>query len=55
MPQGVSKGKMILPTSAGDGNKYPSGYDVSGAEGDRETHTTTYPHTYYIVDVGKVT
>ena len=45
MPQGVSKGKTGLSTIARDGTKEPSGYDVPGVEVDRETHTTTYPHT----------
>ena len=42
MPHGISKGNTSLTTSARDGTKDPSGYDASGAEEDRETHTTTY-------------
>ena len=55
MPQGVYKGNMFLTTIARDGTKGPSGYNVSGAEGDGETQTITCPCTKSTVYVGHVT
>ena len=51
----VSKGTTALPTSDLDRTKESSRYNVSGAEGDVETHTTTHPCTKATVDVGYVT
>ena len=54
VPWGVSKGTTGLPTSARDGTKESILYNVSGDEGDGETHTTTYPPTEGTMDVGHV-